>query len=73
MHCKKCKKAGHNSRKCQEPEGNGNPPEPPQVPPTRTRRPREEQPAGEGTMTRRVKCGKCKAFGHNARTCTFVP
>ncbi|CAN1184862.1 hypothetical protein LINPERHAP2_LOCUS37210 [Linum perenne] len=73
MHCKKCKKAGHNSRKCKEPEGNGNPPEPPQVPPTRTRRPREEQPAEERTMTRRVKCGKCKAFGHNARTCTFVP
>ncbi|CAN1767554.1 hypothetical protein LINPERHAP1_LOCUS10301, partial [Linum perenne] len=73
MHCKKCKKAGHNSRKCQEPEGNGNPPEPPQVPPKRTRRPREEQPAGERTMTRRVKCGKCKAFRHNARTCTFVP
>ncbi|CAN1825853.1 hypothetical protein LINPERHAP1_LOCUS31324 [Linum perenne] len=35
-------------------------------------RPREE-PAGQATTIRRVKCGKCKAFGHNARTCTFVP
>ncbi|CAN1146845.1 hypothetical protein LINPERHAP2_LOCUS15512 [Linum perenne] len=70
---KKCKKAGHNSRKCQEPTRPLNPTETPQVPPTRTRRPREEQPTGHGTMTKRVKCGKCKAFGHNARTCTFVP